>query len=80
MKEMMDKLDAIAEERRNFQLHEKIIERQVARRETGFVLTEPEVYGRDKEEDEIVKILINNVVINKFVLFKDSTSDIVLKK
>ncbi|KAK4364725.1 hypothetical protein RND71_016083 [Anisodus tanguticus] len=61
MKEMMDKLDAIAEERRNFQLHEKIIERQVARRETGFVLTEPEVYGRDKEEDEIVKILINNV-------------------
>ncbi|KAG5592460.1 hypothetical protein H5410_042974 [Solanum commersonii] len=27
----------------------------------GFVLTEPQVYGRDKEEDEIVKILINNV-------------------
>ncbi|PHT58627.1 putative disease resistance protein RGA4 [Capsicum baccatum] len=28
---------------------------------TCFVLTEPEVYGRDKEEDQIVKILINNV-------------------
>lgn len=27
----------------------------------GFVLTEPKVYGRDKEDDEIVKILINNV-------------------
>ncbi|KAH0645649.1 hypothetical protein KY285_033692 [Solanum tuberosum] len=27
----------------------------------GFVLTEPQVFGRDKEEDEIVKILINNV-------------------
>jgi len=27
----------------------------------GPVLTEPQVYGRDKEEDEIVKILINNV-------------------
>ncbi|KAH0642833.1 hypothetical protein KY289_033807 [Solanum tuberosum] len=27
----------------------------------GSVLTEPQVYGRDKEEDEIVKILINNV-------------------
>ncbi|PHT58631.1 putative disease resistance protein RGA4 [Capsicum baccatum] len=27
----------------------------------GFVLTEREVYGRDKEKDEIVKILINNV-------------------
>uniref|UniRef100_M1BFF1 Blight resistance protein SH10 n=1 Tax=Solanum tuberosum TaxID=4113 RepID=M1BFF1_SOLTU len=27
----------------------------------GFVLTEPQIYGRDKEEDDIVKILINNV-------------------
>ncbi|KAH0741397.1 hypothetical protein KY290_034440 [Solanum tuberosum] len=61
MKEMMEKLDAIAKERANFHLHEKIIERQAARPETGFVLTEPQVYGRDKEEDEIVKILINNV-------------------
>ncbi|KAL3361729.1 hypothetical protein AABB24_014547, partial [Solanum stoloniferum] len=61
MKEMMDKLDAIAEERRNFHLDERIIERQAARRQTGFVLTEPKVYGKDKEEDEIVKILINNV-------------------
>ncbi|KAH0741410.1 hypothetical protein KY290_034453 [Solanum tuberosum] len=61
MKEMMEKLDAIAKERENFHLHEKIIERQAARPETGFVLTEPQVYGRDKEEDEIVKILINNV-------------------
>nr|Q7XA40.2 RecName: Full=Putative disease resistance protein RGA3; AltName: Full=Blight resistance protein B149; AltName: Full=RGA1-blb [Solanum bulbocastanum]AAP45165.2 Disease resistance protein RGA3, putative [Solanum bulbocastanum]AAR29070.1 blight resistance protein RGA1 [Solanum bulbocastanum] len=61
MKEMMEKLDAIAEERRNFHLDERIIERQAARRQTGFVLTEPKVYGREKEEDEIVKILINNV-------------------
>ncbi|XP_049361976.1 disease resistance protein RGA2-like [Solanum verrucosum] len=61
MKEMMEKLDAIAKERADFHLREKIIERQAARPETGFVLTEPQVYGRDKEEDEIVKILINNV-------------------
>ncbi|KAH0741407.1 hypothetical protein KY290_034450 [Solanum tuberosum] len=61
IKEMMEKLDAIAKERTDFHLHEKIIERQVARPETGSVLTEPQVYGRDKEEDEIVKILINNV-------------------
>ncbi|KAH0642832.1 hypothetical protein KY289_033806 [Solanum tuberosum] len=61
IKEMMEKLDAIAKERTDFHLHEKIIERQVARPETGPVLTEPQVYGRDKEEDEIVKILINNV-------------------
>ncbi|KAH0742328.1 hypothetical protein KY290_035371 [Solanum tuberosum] len=61
MKEMMEKLDAIAKERADFHLHEKIIERQAARPETGSVLTEPQVYGRDKEEDELVKILINNV-------------------
>ncbi|XP_060204999.1 putative disease resistance protein RGA4 [Lycium barbarum] len=61
MKEMMEKLDAIAEERSKFHFLEKITERQAATRETGFVLTEPKVYGRDKEEDEIVKILINNV-------------------
>ncbi|KAH0645648.1 hypothetical protein KY285_034678 [Solanum tuberosum] len=61
IKEMMEKLDAIAKERTDFHLHEKIIERQVARPETGSVLTEPQVYGRDKEEDDIVKILINNV-------------------
>ncbi|KAH0741390.1 hypothetical protein KY290_034433 [Solanum tuberosum] len=61
MKEMMEKLDAIAKERMDFHFHEKIIEGQTARRETGFVLTELQVYGRDKEEDEIVKILINNI-------------------
>uniref|UniRef100_M1D1N4 Disease resistance protein RGA2 n=1 Tax=Solanum tuberosum TaxID=4113 RepID=M1D1N4_SOLTU len=61
MDQVMKKLHAIAEERKNFHLHEKIIERQVVKRETGSVLTEPQVYGRDKEKDEIVKILINNV-------------------
>ncbi|KAH0645651.1 hypothetical protein KY284_033535 [Solanum tuberosum] len=61
MKEMTEKLDAIAKERMDFYLQEMIIERQTAIRETGSVLTEPQVYGRDKEEDEIVKILINNV-------------------
>ncbi|XP_055820920.1 putative disease resistance protein RGA1 [Solanum dulcamara] len=61
MDQVMKKLNAIAEERKNFHLHEKIIERQAARQETGSVLTEPQVYGRGKEEDEIVKILIKNV-------------------
>ncbi|XP_049362305.1 putative disease resistance protein RGA1 [Solanum verrucosum] len=60
MDQVMKKLNAIAEERKNFHLQEKIIERQAATRETGSVLTEPQVYGRDKENDEIVKILINN--------------------
>ncbi|KAH0645626.1 hypothetical protein KY290_034408 [Solanum tuberosum] len=61
MDQVMQRLNAIAEERKNFHLHENIIERQSVRRETGSVLIEPQVYGRDKEEDEIVKILINNV-------------------
>ncbi|XP_006355884.1 putative disease resistance protein RGA4 [Solanum tuberosum] len=65
MKEIMEKVDAIAEERRKFHFLEKITERQASTRETGFVLTEPEVYGRDKEQDEIVKILINNVNVAK---------------
>nr|Q7XA42.2 RecName: Full=Putative disease resistance protein RGA1; AltName: Full=RGA3-blb [Solanum bulbocastanum]AAP45163.2 Disease resistance protein RGA1, putative [Solanum bulbocastanum] len=59
MDQVMKKLNAIAEERKKFHLQEKIIERQAATRETGSVLTEPQVYGRDKEKDEIVKILIN---------------------
>ncbi|KAL3361689.1 hypothetical protein AABB24_014519 [Solanum stoloniferum] len=61
MDQVMQRLNAIAEERKNFHLHENIIARQSVRRETGSVLIEPQVYGRDKEENEIVKILINNV-------------------
>uniref|UniRef100_M1ACF6 Blight resistance protein RGA1 n=1 Tax=Solanum tuberosum TaxID=4113 RepID=M1ACF6_SOLTU len=61
MKEMMEKLDAIAKERMDIHLQEKLLERQAARQETGSILTEPQVYRRDKEEDEIVKILINYV-------------------
>ncbi|KAK4728190.1 hypothetical protein R3W88_021178 [Solanum pinnatisectum] len=61
MEQVMKKLNAIVEERKNFHLHEKIIERQVVRPETGSILTEPQVYGRGKEKDEVVKILINSV-------------------
>ncbi|KAH0645613.1 hypothetical protein KY290_034395 [Solanum tuberosum] len=61
MKKIMEKLDVIAAERIKFHLDERTTERQVATRQTGFVLNEPQVYGRDKEKDEIVKILINNV-------------------
>ncbi|KAM3397284.1 putative disease resistance protein RGA3 [Capsicum galapagoense] len=61
MKEMMEKLDAIAREKTDFHLQEKITERQIARRETGYVLTEPKVYGRDKDKDKMAKILIKDV-------------------
>ncbi|KAK4728207.1 hypothetical protein R3W88_021195 [Solanum pinnatisectum] len=55
MDQVMQKLNAIAEERKNFHLHGNIIETICS------ILIEPQVYGRVKEEDEIVKILINNV-------------------
>ncbi|KAH0741423.1 hypothetical protein KY290_034466 [Solanum tuberosum] len=58
---VMETLNAIAKERKDFHLDEKIIERQVVRCKTGSVLTEQQVYGRDKEKDKIVKILINDV-------------------
>ncbi|KAH0642843.1 hypothetical protein KY289_033817 [Solanum tuberosum] len=60
MKNIMKKLDAIAADRIKFQLETRPIERQATRPQTGSVLTEKQVYGRGKEEDEIVKILINN--------------------
>ncbi|XP_049362304.1 putative disease resistance protein RGA1 [Solanum verrucosum] len=60
MKNIMKKLDAIAADRIKFHLEIRPIERQAARPQTGSVLTEKQVYGRGKEEDEIVKILINN--------------------
>ncbi|KAG5620282.1 hypothetical protein H5410_005500 [Solanum commersonii] len=100
MKDIMEKLDANAEERSKFHLLENIIERQATSTRktvcksvlyfllthstelncnksfvstllgTGFVLIEPKVYGRDKEEDEIVKILINNVnVVQELPVF-----------
>ncbi|KAH0741418.1 hypothetical protein KY290_034461 [Solanum tuberosum] len=60
MKNIMKKLDAIAVDRIKFHLEIRPIKRQAARPQTGSVLTEKQVYGRGKEEDEIVKILINN--------------------
>lgn len=61
MEEVVKKLEAIAEERNKFHLREKNIERQAAIRNTGHISPEGQVYGRDGEEDKIVKILINNV-------------------
>ncbi|KAG5592458.1 hypothetical protein H5410_042972 [Solanum commersonii] len=60
MKNIMKKKNAIAADRIKFHLEIRPIQRQAARPQTGSVLTEKQVYGRGKELDEIVKILINN--------------------
>ncbi|XP_073271296.1 putative disease resistance protein RGA3 [Primulina huaijiensis] len=60
-----NKLDPIAAEREKFHLREMGIERKskyAATRETGSILNEPQrAYGRDKEKEEIVDILVNQV-------------------
>lgn len=65
MKEVTGKLDMIAAEREQFHLREMGIERKsnyAAARETGSVLNQSEqIYGRDKEKEEIVDILVNHV-------------------
>ncbi|XP_073138162.1 disease resistance protein RGA2-like [Henckelia pumila] len=66
MEDATGKLDAIAAERHKFHLRETGVEirtnNYAATRETGSVLNEPvRVYGRDKETEEIVEILVNRV-------------------
>ncbi|KAL8540787.1 hypothetical protein ACS0TY_002126 [Phlomoides rotata] len=65
IKEAVEKLEALAEDRHRFHLQE-IIVRQPNQvdwsRETGSILNEPDhVYGRDKEKEKIVEILVKEV-------------------
>ncbi|KAG8382059.1 hypothetical protein BUALT_Bualt05G0037100 [Buddleja alternifolia] len=65
MKEVTEKLDAVAAEREKFHLREMMVERQskvATTRETWSILNEPDrVYGRDEDNDKIVDILVNHV-------------------
>ncbi|KAL8499312.1 hypothetical protein ACS0TY_022332 [Phlomoides rotata] len=65
MKEASKKLEAVAKDRLNFDLKEIVVQQPNQRdwrRETGFVLDDPDhVYGRDEERDKIVDLLVNNV-------------------
>ncbi|KAL8499328.1 hypothetical protein ACS0TY_022348 [Phlomoides rotata] len=69
MKEASEKLEAVAKDRLNFDLKEIVVQQlnqRDWRRETGFVLDDPDhVYGRDEERDKIVDLLVNNVSEHK---------------
>ncbi|XP_049365331.1 putative disease resistance protein RGA3 [Solanum verrucosum] len=65
VKDAIRKLDGIAEERLKFHLSEVTSKKRLSTtdevRETGFVLTSAEVYGRDNDKRKIVKILTKHV-------------------
>ncbi|XP_010088666.2 putative disease resistance protein RGA3, partial [Morus notabilis] len=65
MKEIGDRLDQIASERMNFHLRETVGERREKfglreRRQTGSIVTEPHVYGREEDKEKIVGFLLND--------------------
>ncbi|KAL8490832.1 hypothetical protein ACS0TY_022731 [Phlomoides rotata] len=65
IKEAVEKLDALAEDRHRFHLQEIVIRQpnQVDwRRETGSILNNPDhIYGRDEEKEKIVDMLVTQV-------------------
>ncbi|XP_028101635.1 putative disease resistance protein RGA4 [Camellia sinensis] len=65
IKEITQKLDAIAANRSKFHLTEGVVvvrrvEYDVSR-ETSSVITEPQLYGRDEDKEKIVKFLVEDV-------------------
>ncbi|KAL8504779.1 hypothetical protein ACS0TY_016096 [Phlomoides rotata] len=61
IKEVVEKLDALAADRHRFQLQEVVV-RLDWRRQTGSLLDEPDhIYGRDEEKEKIVDILVKEV-------------------
>lgn len=65
MKQVADKLDAVAAERTKFHLRELPVDRpreDAASRETGSLLNESEqIFGREEDKEKIVKILVDDV-------------------
>ncbi|KAL7188012.1 hypothetical protein ACSBR1_037952 [Camellia fascicularis] len=65
IKEITQKLDAIAANRSKFHLTERVVvEMRVeynVSRETSSVITEPQLYGRDEDKEKIVKFLVEDV-------------------
>ncbi|KAL7122604.1 hypothetical protein ACP275_01G054700 [Erythranthe tilingii] len=66
MKQVTERLDAVAAERAKFHLREMAIERPIefsATRETGSILNESRhIYGREEDAEKVVDILVNQVV------------------
>ncbi|XP_048320318.2 putative disease resistance protein RGA3 isoform X2 [Ziziphus jujuba] len=63
MKDVSDRLDEIANERMKFHLREVVQERHLQvrdKRQTGSIVNEKHVYGRDEDKDKIVEFLVDN--------------------
>ncbi|XP_059657042.1 disease resistance protein RGA2-like [Cornus florida] len=63
MKEINEKLNAIAEERSKFHLHDAVVANRVGIpewRETSSFLTEPHVYGREDDKESILEQLVKH--------------------
>ncbi|KAA8547765.1 hypothetical protein F0562_004194 [Nyssa sinensis] len=70
MKNIRERLDAIAGERSKFHLKESIADlevRDVGTRQTSSVVNESEIYGRDEEKEKIIEILLNNLSNHDYV-------------
>ncbi|CAL5394453.1 unnamed protein product [Camellia sinensis] len=64
MKDTIENLNAIAEERMKFHLREVVVEKRVEladRRETSSALTQPQLYGREEDKEKIVNMLVENI-------------------
>nr|XP_048320468.1 putative disease resistance protein RGA3 [Ziziphus jujuba var. spinosa] len=65
MKEVFDRLDGIANERMKFHLHEIVEDRHIKVRErcqTGPIVTQPQVYGREEGKEKIVYFLVGKAI------------------
>ncbi|KAA8521241.1 hypothetical protein F0562_011922 [Nyssa sinensis] len=66
MKEIREKLDDIAEERMKFHLREVVVEKKQVEitkmRQTGSILTQPQVYGREEDMENIVEHLVKRLI------------------
>ncbi|KAL5718980.1 hypothetical protein ACHQM5_011824 [Ranunculus cassubicifolius] len=64
IRKVASKFDSIAVERNNFHFRERVPENAVGefmrQRETGFVVCEPVVYGRDEDKENLVDLLLSN--------------------
>ncbi|CAK9140010.1 unnamed protein product [Ilex paraguariensis] len=64
VKDIRERLDAIAGERVKFHLKEGVTDSQVydmERRQTSSLVNESEIYGRNEEKEMIIDVLINNL-------------------
>ncbi|KAF3449635.1 hypothetical protein FNV43_RR10366 [Rhamnella rubrinervis] len=65
MKEIIDRLDEVSNERMKFHLHEMVEDKRPIfhareRRQTGPLITQPQVYGREEDNKIIVDFLVGN--------------------